>query len=81
MKICVLFLLLTFPAVAAGRLSPPLSVEGARTALAQAGVRVGSPFHIGPYQYRLRSATPTSRGSNRFTVDITVESLPMEGQQ
>ncbi len=80
MKILVLLLFLTAPAWAAGRLSPPLSVEGAKAALAQAGVHVGSPFQIGPYRYRLRSATPASRGNNRFTVDITIDSLPMEGQ-
>lgn len=65
-------------ALAEGRLSPPLSVEGARAALAQAGVREGSPFGIGPYRWVLVRAAPTRRGANRFTIDVVVRPLPMQ---
>lgn len=65
---------------AVSSLSPPLSVEGARTALAQAGVRVGSVFNIGPYSYRVDVAAPRERGANRFTIDVDITSLPLGGQ-
>jgi len=58
-----------------GRLSPPLSVEGARAALAQAGVREGVEFALGPFRYRVVSTVVGDRGRNRFHVEVVLEPL------
>jgi hypothetical protein len=76
----IAFTISTHCACATERLSPPLSVEGARAALAQAGVREGVMFNLGPYRYRVVRAAPTKRSANEFALDIRLESLPLAGQ-
>jgi hypothetical protein len=72
----LLIMVMCSPATAGDRLSPPLSVEGARAALAQAGVRQGVTFNLGPYRYQVVRAAPTKRGANTFALDIELKQLP-----
>jgi hypothetical protein len=74
--VLILASVISSAALAGERLSPPLSVEGARAALAQAGVRQGMTFNLGPYRYLVVRAAPTKRGTNTFALDIEIKQLP-----
>lgn len=80
MRSVVLMLSIAFSsaAVAGEQLSPPLSVEGGRALLAQAGVRAGAPpASIGPYRWSLQSVTVKAGRPNEFDIHVRVRSLPM----
>lgn len=73
--------LLVTGAQAAERVSPPLSTEGARAALAQAGVRDNALVPpLGPYRYQVGHITITSKSPNVFVLEVRIKSLPMQGQ-